>query len=469
MRTHSLPRVLIAAPASGSGKTMITTGLLAALHRRGLVVSPHKVGPDYIDPGYHEAACARVGRNLDAHMVGVDRIVPLLLHGALSPSVADVAVIEGVMGLFDGALGREGFASSAHVAKLTQTPVILVVNCASASRSVGAVVHGFASFDSQVRVAGVILNNVASPRHEAEARAAVLGVGVPVVGCIPRLPDIVVPSRHLGLIPAAERRPEALAAVDALACMAQQHLDLDAIVEVAKSAPELEGQVWSPGAALASVGGVSTGSGVRVAVAGGAAFTFGYAENVELLEAAGAQVVSFDPLRDRELPEADALVIQGGFPEVYASALGANRSMLDAVRRFAASGAPVVAECAGMLYLAQELDGTQMTGVLPLIASMHPRLVLGYRQAVADCDSVLSAAGDRVTGHVFHRTRVAPAPDAGVVPGAWVLRDHADRVEVDGVVSGNVVAGYLHTHWAGAPQFAARLVAQACAWRGGVR
>ncbi|MBO3187989.1 cobyrinic acid a,c-diamide synthase, partial [Dermatophilus congolensis] len=140
--THSLPRVLIAAPASGSGKTMITTGLLAALHRRGLVVSPHKVGPDYIDPGYHEAACARVGRNLDAHMVGVDRIVPLLLHGALSPSVADVAVIEGVMGLFDGALGREGFASSAHVAKLTQTPVILVVNCASASRSVGAVVHG---------------------------------------------------------------------------------------------------------------------------------------------------------------------------------------------------------------------------------------------------------------------------------------------------------------------------------------
>ena len=217
----SLPRVLVAAPASGSGKTMIATGLIAALRERGLAVSPHKVGPDYIDPCYNTQAAGRPGRNLDAHLVGQERLVPLLLHGAATPEPADVAIIEGVMGLVDGALGTDGFASRAHVARSTRTPVLLAVNCAAVSRSVAAVVHGFATFEPGVRVGGGILNNVASPRHEAEARRAVAATGVPVVGAIPRLPDVVVPSRHLGLIPAAERRPEALSAVAALGRMAR--------------------------------------------------------------------------------------------------------------------------------------------------------------------------------------------------------------------------------------------------------
>src|SRR6476646_3456686 len=213
----NLPRLVIAAPATGQGKTTTATGLMAALTRAGHVVSPHKVGPDYIDPSYHALACGRPGRNLDPHLQGEHRVAPLLAHGARTPDIAAVAVIEGVMGLFDGAVGTGGFASSAHVADLVQAPVVLVVDCAATARSVGAIVHGFSRFSDRIRVTGVILNNVASSRHEAEARDGVAETGVPVLGVIPRLPDVVVPSRHLGLVPAAERRPEATAAVEALA------------------------------------------------------------------------------------------------------------------------------------------------------------------------------------------------------------------------------------------------------------
>ncbi len=236
----TLPRVLVAAPASGHGKTMVTTGIMAALRARGFRVSPHKVGPDYIDPSYHAAACGRAGRNLDPFLQGEAQVAPLLVHAALTPEPADIAVIEGVMGLFDGAIGTGGFSSSAHVATLVQVPVLLVVDCAAMARSVGAVVHGFSRYSERVRIAGVVLNNVNSPRHAAEARAGVAETGVPVLGVIPRLPEVVVPSRHLGLIPVAERRPEALAAIEALAAMVEEYVDLDAVLEVARGAPELD-------------------------------------------------------------------------------------------------------------------------------------------------------------------------------------------------------------------------------------
>lgn len=451
-----LPRVLIAAPASGSGKTMIATGLMAALRERGLEVSPHKVGPDYIDPGYHTQAAGRPGRNLDAHLVGPERLVPLLLHGARTPRPADVAVIEGVMGLFDGALGTQGFASSAYVAELTRTPVLLVVNCAAASRSVAAVVHGFATFEPGVRVAGVILNNVASPRHEAEARAGVEATGVPVVGAIPRLPDVVVPSRHLGLIPAAERRPEALSAVEALSRMARDHLDLDLVLAIAGQASDLDADPWDPRVA---VGAPVTDAGPVVAVAAGEAFTFGYAEAPELLAAAGARVETFDPLRDEGLPAGTAaVVIGGGFPEIHASALAANRPLRAAIADFAAEGGPIAAECAGLLYLCRELDGAPMCGVLPATAQMHPRLVLGYRHAVALSDSVLAPEGTRVGGHEFHRTRVTLDDTSSPAAHAWGWRSHDGEPHVEGLVAGSVHASYLHTHWAGRPDSARALV-----------
>ncbi|MDO5628614.1 MAG: cobyrinate a,c-diamide synthase [Mobilicoccus sp.] len=461
-----LPRICIAAPSSGSGKTMITTGLLAALAARGLVVSPHKVGPDYIDPGYHAAACGRRGRNLDAHMQGVERIVPLLLRGALGRGdvpAADVAVIEGVMGLFDGALGRRGFAGTAHIAQVTSTPVVLVVDCASTSRSVGALVHGFATFEAGVRLGGVILNNLASPRHEREARSGLADAGVPVLGAVPRRKDVVVPSRHLGLVPAAERAPEARAAVDALADLVAGHVDLDELLALARTAPDLEGQAWDPAAELAAVGFATSTSThrPRVAVAGGEAFTFSYAENTELLEAAGLEVVTVDPLTDDLPRDVAGIVIGGGFPEIHAARLSANTALRRDVAEFAASGGPIVAECAGLLYLAAHLDDHPMCGVLPLRAAMTERLTLGYRQGVALTGSVVAAEGARVVGHEFHRTAVHPLDAASAPPRAWGWQDHEGEVHREGWVQGNVHASYLHCHWAGAPGLAASFAAAA--------
>jgi cobyrinic acid a,c-diamide synthase len=448
-----LPRVLFAAPGSGHGKTMVTTGVMAALRSRGLVVSPHKVGPDYIDPGYHALACGRPGRNLDPHLQGEHRVAPLLAHGARTPDNADVAVIEGVMGLFDGAVAAGGFASTAHVAELVHAPVVLVVDCAATARSVGAIVHGFSRFSDRIRVTGVILNNVASTRHEAEARDGVAETGVPVLGVIPRLPDVVVPSRHLGLVPAAERHSEATAAVEALARMATEHVNLDAVLEVARRAPDLAVPPWHPATELGSH--VAPRHRPRVGVAGGAAFSFGYTETSELLAAAGAEVVPFDPVHDARLPAGlSGLVIGGGFPEVHAAVLAANDGMRRSVAQLAADGGAIAAECAGLLYLGEELDGQPMCGVLPVTAAMGPRLTLGYRTAVALTESVLSRTGARVTGHEFHRT----VASVGEGTAAWGWRDNAGRPTTEGLVHRRIHASYLHVHWAGHPHLASRFV-----------
>jgi cobyrinic acid a,c-diamide synthase len=455
-----LPRVLIAAPGSGQGKTMVTTGVMAALRDRGLKVSPHKVGPDYIDPGYHAAACGRVGRNLDPYLQGEQRVSSLLVHGAITPRVADIAVIEGVMGLFDGAIRSGGFSSSAHVAKLVQAPVVLVVDCAAVARSAGAIVHGFSRFDDTVRVAGVILNNVGSPRHEAEARDGVAETGVPVLGVIPRLPEVVVPSRHLGLIPVAERQPAALEAVAALSLMAEKYVDLDALIELAGTAPDLDVEPWDPVAAVGESGALPARP-PRIAVAGGAAFSFGYAETSELLVAAGAVVVGFDPIHDESLPPGvSGLLIGGGFPEIHASDLAANTPLRQVIRKFAEDGGAISAECAGLLYLGRELEGAPMCGVLPLTARMAPRLTLGYRTAVALSDNVLCAEGQRVNGHEFHRTQVDVDAD-GAAQAAWAWKDGAGQPATEGLARGAVHASYLHVHWAGHPAMAARFVSHA--------
>ena len=442
----TIPRVVIAAPASGQGKTSVATGLLGALRARGRTVSPHKVGPDYIDPGYHALAAGRPGRNLDPWLVGEELIAPLFVHGATTPITADIAVIEGVMGLFDGASGHGEFASTAHVAKLLQAPVLLVVDATGVARSVAALVQGFVAYDPALRVAGVILNRVGSPRHAELLREAVESVGVPVVGVVHRRDSLAVPSRHLGLVPAAERSAGAQATVAELADVVAAGVDLDAVERLAATAPPLPATdpIAEPRAPL-----------TRIAVAAGPAFTFGYAEQAELLAAAGAEVVSFDPTRDEHLPDGIAgLVIGGGFPEVHAADLSANESLRTEIGALARSGAPIAAECAGLLYLAQRLDGRPMCGVLDVEATMTDRLTLGYREAVAPGDSVLAAAGTRVRGHEFHRTRCTPA--AGARPAWQWGRDGAD-----GFVDGNLHASYLHLHWAGTPRMAERFVAAA--------
>ncbi|MFF1723087.1 cobyrinate a,c-diamide synthase [Streptomyces sviceus] len=456
----SIPRLVIAAPSSGSGKTTVATGLMAAFAARGLAVSPHKVGPDYIDPGYHALASGRVGRNLDAYLCGPELVAPLFLHGAQG---CDIAVVEGVMGMFDGAAGEGELASTAHVAKLLRAPVVLVVDASSQSRSVAALVHGFASWDPEVRVGGVILNKVASDRHEALLREALESAGVPVFGVLRRVAQVDTPSRHLGLVPVAERRGDAVDSVAAMAAQVAQGCDLEALARLARGAGALPCAAWDAAEVLGAAPPdphrpegprPQTPDGLVVAVAGGPAFTFSYAEHSELLTAAGAEVVTFDPLHDEQLPDGTAgLVIGGGFPEVYAAELSANEPLRKAVSALAETGAPVAAECAGLLYLCRELDGRPMCGVLDASARMEETLTLGYRDAVAVSDSSLAVAGTRMRGHEFHRTVVEPgAGDAA----AWGVR--VPRRRLEGFVERGVHASYLHTHWASQPGVARRFV-----------
>ena len=449
----STPAVVIAAPASGSGKTTVATGLMGALRAAGRRVAPFKVGPDFIDPGYHGLASGRPGRNLDPVLVGDSLIGPLFRHGS---DDADIAVVEGVMGLFDGRISPTApgpaHGSTAQVAAMLGAPVILVVDARGQSHSIAALLHGFATFDHSVRLAGVILNRVGSARHDEVLRQACEHAGVPVLGSIPRADELTVPSRHLGLVTAVEHGNLASAAVDAMAGLVARHVDLDAVAAVAASsvtAPPWDAAVCEPVA-----------GGVTVAMAAGKAFTFNYAEHVEVLRAAGATVVDFDPLTD-PLPKATAaLVLPGGFPEQFGPQLSANDIVRSQIRALAVRGAPVHAECAGLTYLVDDLDGQPMCGVLAGSATFTDTLTLGYRDAVAVGDSPLHRIGDRVVGHEFHRTAVQFTGDR---QPAWRFAGRGGHVVDDGAVRAGVHAGYLHTHPAAHPDAVARFVSAAAA------
>ncbi len=456
----SQARIVIAATRSGDGKTTVATGLMAALRAAGLRVSGHKVGPDYIDPGYHAAATGRQGRNLDPWLTSEDLIAPLFLHGCQG---ADISVIEGVMGLFDGAAGRGDFASTAHVARLLRAPIILVVSAGGAGRSIAATVQGFARYDPAVRVAGVVLNQVSSPRHEQILREALEGTGIHVAGALPAEAVLHTPSRHLGLVPAAERAAGVRDWLPALTAIVDRHLDLDLLTAIARTAPPLPGAPWSPSPADWEGGGGNGKPPARIAVAAGPAFTFGYAEHRELLAAAGAEVAEFDPICAGALPDGtDALIVGGGFPELYAADLSANEGLRAEVARRVAAGMPLVAECAGLLWLGSSLEGHPQCAVLPAAATMSPKLTLGYREAVALTSSPLAAAGTVVRAHEFHRTTSVPAH--GDSP-AWRLRDGSQQ----GWATPTLLASYLHAHWAGLPDAARRLVGAALSTRAAAR
>ena len=452
MVTGAPPTVVIAAPASGSGKTTITTGLVGALAAAGHTVAPFKVGPDYIDPGYHALAAGRPGRNLDPNLVGEHRIGPLFAAGCVG---ADIAVVEGVMGLFDGRItddpGTLGVGSTAHVATLIGAPVILVVDAGGHSQSLAALLHGFVAYDPAVHVAGVILNRVGSDRHEAVLRQSCDRVGLPVFGVVRRDAALTVPSRHLGLIPAAERNADAVAAVAAITEKVGSGLDVDALVRLARSASGTSAARWSADDEMADH---RVAGGPVIAVAHGAAFTFGYAEHPELLAAAGAHVAGFDPLHDRLPADTAGVVIGGGFPEEHAADLAANDGLRRDLAAHVAAGRPVHAECAGLLYLTSMLDAHPMVGAVDAVGAFGPRLTLGYRDAVAVADSVLYRTGERVTGHEFHRSTV---DFAGERTPAWAWRG-VDGNAVDGVVARGVHASYLHVHPAGVPHAVGRFV-----------
>lgn len=444
------PAVVIAAPASGSGKTTVATGLIGALRSAGHTVAPFKVGPDFIDPGYHALAAGRPGRNLDPVLVGAELIGPLYRHGSAG---ADVAVVEGVMGLFDGRIEDQMTGtprgSAAQVAGLLGAPVLLVVDARGQSQSIAALLHGFLTFDPAVRIAGVILNRVGSQRHEAVLRQACEHAGVQVLGAIPRADELSVPSRHLGLVTAVEHGRMAVAAVAAMTDLVTRHVDLGAVVAAADA--QVGSEAWDPVTA-------EPVNDVTVALAAGKAFSFGYTEHAELLVAAGAAVAEFDPLTDPLPAGADALVVPGGFPEQFTAELSANTVVRQQIRDLAARGGPVHAECAGLTYLVDDLDGTPMCGVLAGSARFTERLTLGYRDAVAVVDSSLHAAGDRVTGHEFHRTTVTFADSH---PPAWAFAKPNQPTQRDGAVHRGVHAGYLHTHPAAHPQAITRFVTAA--------
>lgn len=431
------PRVVIAGTHSGVGKTTVTTGVLAALRAAGVSVASAKVGPDYIDPGYHQLATGRPSRNLDLWMCGRDAVLDI---AARASHGAELLIVEGVMGLFDGA-GDGTASSTADVAALIDAPVVLVVDASATSQSVAAVVHGFRTFDRRVRVAGVILNRVGSAGHETLLRDALEGLDVPVVGALRRDDRLVWRDRHLGLVPVVERTSEVTAALQSLAGTIGERVDLAAVRSIASSAPP---RVRPDRVVEAHLHRRTTTSPpVRVAVAGGAAFSFMYPDNLEALQAAGAELIPFDPLRDEALPEGVAgAFIGGGFPEVYADQLGANTALLADVRRRIAGGMVTWAECGGLLWLARRLDGRPMAGVIDTDARMTDRLTLGYRTATTRVETPLGPAGVELRGHEFHYSTTDPTGDALALVGRH-------GAGTGGFAGPRLLASYLHVHLGG--------------------
>lgn len=445
------PRVVIAGTHSGVGKTTVSTGLMAALTARGLLVGAAKVGPDFIDSGYHSLACGRPSRNLDTRLCGAEVVAALAGRAGAG---CELLVVEGVMGLFDGA-GSGSQASTAHVARLLDAPIVLVVDAAAMSGSVAALVHGFRTFDPTIRVAGLVLNRVGSDSHETLLREALSPLGLPVLGALRRDERLTWRDRHLGLVPVAERPAEVRAALAPLTASVAATVDLDGVVALARSAPRsAAGEIPLPPVWDHKPGDAGERPRRRpvIALAGGPAFSFTYPELPEALVAAGAEVVPLDPRHDAALPTAaTALIAGGGFPEVFAAELAANRPLLDDVRRRVAGGLPTWVECGGLLWLSRSLDGVPLAGVVPADGRMSDRLTLGYREATTRAASPLGPAGTTLQGHEFRYSELDPPGDALELVG----RLGSARA---GYASPSLFATYLHVHPAGEPAAVAAFV-----------
>lgn len=462
-----LPRLLLAAPMSGSGKTTVMAGLIAAFGAQGLRVAPFKVGPDYIDPSYHALAAARPCPNLDAWMLPPD-VIPSLL--ARHSRTADLTLIEGVMGLFDGYAGSDDTGSSAHIARLTATPVLLVLDVRAQARTAAALVQGLRNFDPRLSLVGVILNRVGSPRHAEMVTAAIEEhVGLPVVGALLRSEAVQVPERHLGLVPTAEpgRWPTWLEHARTLVAA---QVDLARVLELAQHAPPLP-VPDEP----SSITALPTPAPPVIAVAQDAAFSFHYQDNLDFLREAGATVVRFSPLSDPALPpNTRAIYLGGGFPEVYAAQLAANATLREQIRHAAGAGMPIYAECGGLMYLTEtlhDLDGQTfpMVGVLPGCSRMTARLTLGYRTVQAAAENWLLHPHETLRGHEFHysiweREAAHLSPTYTILPDQW----HTEP-RTEGAVIGKVLASYVHLHFLAHPALAARVVAAAQAYTGSHR
>ena len=437
------PRIVIAGVSSGAGKTTVTLGVMAALRRRGLSVQGFKVGPDFIDPSYHSAVTGRLARNLDSWMMEHAVVREVFERGGEG---ADISVIEGVMGMYDGKEPLSNTGSTAEVSLLLHAPVILVVNVSSMARSAAAVVLGFQQLDPAVHVAGVIVNRVGSVGHYELVKAAIEQVcAIPVVGYLARHDDLQIPERHLGLIPALERG-ELTPLFDALAAAVEETVELDRILQLAQASSR-----WEASAPQLFVGAPQAPT-VTIAVARDSAFNFYYPENLELLSWYGAAIRYFKPLMGERIPDdADGLYIGGGFPEEFAAELSAQTQVLANVRERIRTGLPTFAECGGFMFLAESIvdrcgASHPMAGVIPAAIRMQTRLAaLGYREVRALASSPLLARGELIKGHEFHYSTVmyhdAPTPYAYDAVG---LRGSKQ----EGYVDRSLVAGYTHLHFA---------------------
>ncbi len=461
---HNIPRLLISASRSGEGKTSVALGINRALRKRGLVVQPWKAGPDYLDPGYHSLAAGRICRNLDTWMLSADVNKSLFLHGSED---SDIALVEGVMGYFDGSSDGSGSGSSEDLARVLSLPVVLVLDVSSMAQSAGAIAAGFIGLDSTSMISGFILNRVAGARHQSIVTGAVEdATGLPVFGVLPRRTEIILPERHLGLV-SARTNPKLEATIEALSRIVEEHIDLDSLVVTARSVDplaEAEAVCVFPGA-------VSEAVRPKIAYALDDAFHFYYQDNLDYLSFAGGDLVPFSPLSDSYLPACDALYIGGGYPEVYAEILSANHSMLKSIRSAVKKGLPVFAECGGYMYLSQAIiDGQNrrypMTGILAGEVHMGDKLRrLGYCEISVQKESFLGQGTIFARGHLFHYSRM---DGVGDVESAYLLRKTGETDCVkEGQVKGSVCAGYTHVHFASNPQLPKNFVTAAILYKKG--
>ncbi len=448
-------RLILGGVTSGVGKTTLACALLAAFRRRELRVQPFKIGPDYIDPSHHTLAAGRPSRTLDSVLLPPDSLRELFARAAGN---CDLALAEGVMGLFDGRNGRGEEGSTAHIAKLLQTPIVVVIDVAKTSRTAGAIALGCLRFDPQLPVAGWILNRVGSPTHARWATEAVeSATGLPVFGSFPREPELGVPERHLGLVPTEESGPDD-GFYDHLAAAAEEHLSLGQILTAAECSP-----------LSAGTSGLFPSKPIRttatIAIARDRAFNFYYEDSLDLLRAWGAELLPFSPLKDEKLPEGSrGVYIGGGFPEMYAAELAENKRMHVAIFSAAHAGLPIYAECGGLMYLGRSLTGFEgrlhpMVGITPLESRMQKRRVtLGYRSVRALRASPVLPAGSEARGHEFHYSELSePVPTE---TAAYSVQEKDGAPE--GYSQGNVLTSYVHLHFGSDPSMACRFV-QRCA------
>ena len=450
--------IAIAGERSGVGKTTVTLALLAALRRRQHTVQSFKVGPDYIDPMFHSYVTGRACRNLDPILTS-ETYVQQCFHR--HSQTADCSIVEGVMGLFDGASGTTDAGSTAQVAKLLNIPVVLILNCSSTSRSIAAIAHGYRTFDPQVQIAGVILNQVGSDRHLELLTAALLPLHLPILGVLKRRDDLRIPDRHLGLIPAGELTDLNMT-LDRLADVGEACFDWAQLLPLLTSQPILTpSSLLLPSQTGLEVVQIKSSQKIRLAVAKDAAFNFYYADNLDLLRS-GAELIEWSPLHDRQLPpDIQGLYFGGGFPEVFAETLAANQPIRQAVKAAIVAGMPTYAECGGLMYLCDrivdfEARSYPMVGIFSTTAVMGKRLTLGYRQLTALQNSLLLNIGDRVWGHEFHRSTLTDLPPSPLCN----LEGYESKsiFAPEGWSRYQVQAAYTHLHFGANPNLPERFL-----------